>query len=78
MLHENILHMAQIKMRIFPQLPDKWEAYARMNQVIQIKVTKDKLSLINIIINRLKRNRMNKNHVYFKIEIIVQEKQLKS
>lgn len=78
MLHENILHMAQIKMRIFPQLPDKWEAYARMNQVIQIKVTKDKLSLINTIINRFKRNRMNKNHVYFKIEIIVQEKQLKS
>lgn len=49
-----------------------------MNQVIQIKVTEDKLSLINIIIYRLKRNRMNKSYVYFKIEIIVQKKQLKN
>lgn len=48
-----------------------------MDQVIQVKVTVDKLSLINIIIYRLKRNRMNTNYVCFKIEIIGQEKQLK-
>ena len=48
-----------------------------MDQIIQVKVTVDKLSLINIIY-RLKRNRMNANYVCFKIEIIGQEKQLKS